>query len=109
MLVRALVEKKKILENLYLGMSVTIQNAILLSKRSDMPRFLKVTFNSVQGKVTILKNKLKLRSSNNLTPVRNVFITPNFTSLEQKKNKALHLQLVDMRMFLYHKKWEDSA
>ena len=44
----------------------------------------------------ILKNKLKLRSSNNPSPVRNVFITPDYTPLEQKKNKALCQQLDDM-------------
>ena len=44
----------------------------------------------------ILKNKLKLRSSNNPSPVRNVFITPDYTPLEQKKNKALRQQLADM-------------
>jgi len=61
--------KCKCLFQTYLGMSVTIQNAICLGKRSDKPRLLKVTLNSVQDKVTILKNKFKLHSSNNLAPV----------------------------------------
>ena len=60
----------------------------------------------------ILKNKLKLRSSNNPSPVRNVFITPDYTPLEQKKNKALRQQLADMNKVenaYTIKKREDSA
>ena len=78
--------------------------------RSDKPRLLKVTLNSVRDKVTILNNKLKLCSSNNPAPERNVFITPDFTPLEQKKNKVLRQHEQDWEC-LYHKKkkQEDSA
>ena len=95
-----------------LEVTVSIQNAIRLGKRSDKPRLLKVALNSTQNKAMILKNKLKLRSSNNPSPVRNVFITPDYTPLEQKKNKALHQQLADMNKIenaYTIKKWEDSA
>ena len=78
----------------YLGVTVSI--AIRLGKRSDKPRLLKAALNSTQDKAMILKNKLKLRSSNNPSPVRNVFITPDYIPLEQKKNKALRQQLADM-------------
>ena len=88
--------KCKSLFQTHLGTTVTIQNAICLGKRSDKPRLLKITLNSIQEKVMILKNKLKLRSSNNTSPVRNIFITPDYTPLEQKNNKALRQQLADM-------------
>ena len=37
-----------------------------------------------------------LRSKDNPPLVRNIFITPDFTPLEQKRNKALRQQLADM-------------
>jgi len=90
------IRRCKSLFQTHLGANVTIQNAIRLGKRSDKPRLLKVTLSSIQEKASILKNKLKLRSSGNPEPVRNVFITPDYTPLEQKKNKALRQQLADM-------------
>ena len=66
------------------------------AKRSDKPRLLKVTLNTIQEKAMLLKNKLKLHLSSNPPPVCNVFITPDYTPLEQKKNKALRQQLADM-------------
>jgi len=80
----------------HLGTKVTIKNAIRLGKKTDRPRLLKLTLNSIEEKVTILRNKSKLRSSSNPEDVRNVFITPDFTPLEQKRNKALRQQLFDM-------------
>jgi len=74
---------------------VSIQNAICLGKRTDKPRLSKISLNSIQEKATVLKNKLKLQSSNNPSPVHNI-ITPDYTPLEQKKNKALLQQLADM-------------
>ena len=44
----------------------------------------------------VLRHKLKLRSKDNPDPVRNIFITPDFTPLEQKRNKILRQQLADM-------------
>jgi len=90
------IEKCKDLFQTYLGTSVTIDKAFRLGKRSTKPRLLKITLNSEQDKVSILKNKLKLRTSNNPPKVRNVFITPDYTPLEQKQNKALRQQLADM-------------
>ena len=90
------IKKCKSLFEAHLGITVSIQNAIRLGKRSDKPRLLKIALNSIQEKSMVLKNKLKLRSSNNPPAVRNVFITPDYTPLEQKKNKALRQQLADM-------------
>ena len=62
----------------------------------DKPRLLKVTLSSIQEKINILKNKLKFQSSNNPSPVHTIFITPEYTPMEQKKNKALCQQLANM-------------
>ena len=80
----------------YLEVTVSIHNAIRLGKRSDKSRLLKISLSSTQEKANVLKNKLKLRSSTNPSPVRNIFITPDYTPLEQKRNKALRQQLADM-------------
>ena len=80
----------------YLGVTVTIQNAIRLGKRSDKSRLLKISLSSTQERANILRHKLKLRSRDNPDPVRNIFITPDFTPLEQKRNKVLRQQLADM-------------
>ena len=80
----------------YLGATVTTDKAFRLGKRSSKPRLLKISLSSDQEKASILKNKLKFRSSNNPPKVRNIFITPDYTSLEQRKNKALRQQLAEM-------------
>ena len=80
----------------YLGSQVCITNAIRLGKKSDKPRLLKLTLSSTQEKFSILKNKIKLRSSSNPEYVRKLFITPDLTPGEQKRHKELHQQLADM-------------
>ena len=44
----------------------------------------------------ILCNKLKLHDKENLEDVRKIFITVDYTPLEQKKNKQLHEKLKEM-------------
>ena len=65
----------------------------------------KVNFN----KASILKNKAKLISSTN---PENIYITPDLTPLEQRKNRVLRQQLVDLnknkRVYMI-KKRKDSA
>ena len=80
----------------YLGVLTTINNALRLGKKSTKPRLLKLSLNSIQDKAIILKNKTKLRSSNNPSDVHKIFITPDFTPLEQRQNKALCQQLASM-------------
>lgn len=80
----------------YLGVSATIDKAFRLGKKSSEARLLKVSLNDVQHKSTILKNKLKLRSSNNPSHIRKIFITPDLTPFEQKQNKELRQKLADM-------------
>ena len=79
---------------------MSIENAIRLSKQpddhSDKSSLLKITLGSIQEKVDAFKNKLKLRSESNPSHVHKIFITPDYTRLEQKKIKALHRHLADM-------------
>ena len=69
----------------YLGLSVSITNAFRLGQRSDKSTLLKV---SLKDKASILKNKIKLRSTSNPPNIRNVFITPDLTPTEQKKTQS---------------------
>ena len=80
----------------YLGAKVAITNAFRLGKKSNRPRLLKLTLSSMEEKALILRNKSKLRSTSHPEDVRNVFITPDFTPIEQKRNKALREQLINM-------------
>ena len=92
---------------------MTIKNAIRLGKKTtDQLCLLKLSLSNIEEKIAILRNKSKLRSTSNPEDVRNVFITPDFKPLEQKRNKALREQPLDMNKTenLYViKKWKDSA
>ena len=74
----------------------TISNAIRLGKKGfDKPRLLKITVSSIEEKVVILWNKVKIRADSNPEYVRKMFIiiTPDLTPLEQlRKNKVLKQQ-----------------
>ena len=66
----------------------------------------------MEEKALILRNKSKLRSTSHPEDVRNVFITPDFTPIEQKRNKGLQEQLINMNKtenIYIIKKWEDSV
>ena len=80
----------------YLGAKVAITNAFRLGKKSNRPRLLKLTLSSMEEKALILRNKSKLRSTSHPEDVRNVFIIPDFIPIEQKRNKALREQLINM-------------
>ena len=64
--------------------------------RTGLVYLIEVTLNNLEEKATILRNKSKLRSASHPEDVQNVFITPDFTPVEQKKNKALREQLFNM-------------
>ena len=53
----------------------------------------------MQEKMTILKYKSKLRSSQYPQHICDVFMMPDFTPLDQKKNKEMSEQLADMNKF----------
>ena len=66
---------------------MTIDKAFHLGKKSSKPRLLKNKLSSVQEKAAALRNKLKLRSTNKPPNISNIFITPDYTPLEQKRIK----------------------
>ena len=80
----------------YLGVSATINKAFHLGKKSLKAHLLKISLSDIQHKSTILKNKLKLRSSSNPSHICKIFITPDLTPLEQKQSKELRQKLADM-------------
>ena len=81
----------------YVDVKLTINNPIRLEKKeANKARLLKITLASTQEKVLVLRNKLKLRKESNPEHIKKIFITPDYTPLEQKKNKALREQLSEM-------------
>ena len=81
----------------YVDVKLTINNPIRLGKKeANKARLLKITLASTQEKVLVLRNKLKLRKESNPEHIKKIFITPDYTPLEQKKNKALREQLSEM-------------
>ena len=80
----------------YLEVSVSVTKAFRIGKRGTKPRLLKISVSSLDDKILVLRNKMKLRNSGNPEYVRKVFVTPDLTPTEQKKSKALRAQLVEM-------------
>jgi len=72
--------------NEYVDVKPTINNAIRLGKRdTNKHRLLKIIVGLTQEKITVLRNKLKLRKESNPTSIKRIFITPNYTPLKQKR------------------------
>ena len=65
----------------------------MLGRKTPNPACLK---SSLQDKISILRGKKNLKNEKNPEHVRVVFITPDYTPLEQKKNKSLREKLNDM-------------
>ena len=83
----------------YLDVTVSITKCLRIGKKRDdpnKPRLLKITVSSLDEKVTVLRNKVRLRNQDNPEYIRKVFITPDLTPTEQKKNKELRSQLAEM-------------
>ena len=91
------IESCQSLFSTYLNVTASIKNAIYLGKRESKPcRLLKLTIDTLDEKTKILKYKLKLKNEQNPQHVRKIFISPELTPLEQRKNNALRQKLVDM-------------
>ena len=72
----------------YLDVTVSITKCLRIGKKHDdpnKPRLLKITVGSVDEKIAVLRNKLRLRNQDNPEPIRKVFITADLTPLEQKR------------------------
>jgi len=67
-----------------------------LGKRSNKPRLLKISVDSIHSKATILHNCTKLRGKEVLQCLPKVFITPDTTIKERESNKALRNQLAEL-------------
>ncbi|MCY3929439.1 MAG: hypothetical protein OXG81_14325, partial [Acidobacteria bacterium] len=80
----------------YLGVKVSINNAIRIGKRKEKPRLLKITVGSLQEKNMILRNKIKLREQKNPENIRKIFINVDLTPLEQRRNRQLRDKLKEM-------------
>ena len=83
----------------YLDVTVSITKCLRIGKKHDdpnKPRLLKITVGSVDEKIAVLRNKLRLRNQDNPEPIRKVFITADLTPLEQKRSKELRSQLAEM-------------
>jgi len=82
----------------YLAVKCSVTNAVRLGKRQQggKPRLLKITLASIQEKKAILRNKLHLRKEDNPQEIKKIFITPDLTPSEQKKNKKLREELANL-------------
>ena len=80
----------------YLQVSPEITKVIQLGKRDDKPRLLKVSIASADQKSSILRNKAKLKKDGNPEHVKSIYISPDYTPLEQRKRKNLREQLKKM-------------
>ena len=49
----------------YLGVELTVTNAVRIGKKATKPRLFKLTLQNLDDKVSVLRNKLKLRKEEN--------------------------------------------
>jgi len=81
----------------YISVKPTISKAVRLGKKgSDKRHLLEITIGSIEEKVAILRNKFKLRAEPNPEYVKKICVTPDLTPPEQRKNKALRQQWMEM-------------
>ena len=57
---------------------------------------LKLTLQNLDDKVSVLHNKLKVRKEKNSDYDKSIFITADFTPMEQQRSKRLRDQLKEM-------------
>ena len=75
----------------------TINKAVCIGKKdSSKSRLLKLTVSNIDEKSAILRNNYKFKDSTNDLLTRKIFLTPDLTPFEQKKNKELRMKLADM-------------
>ena len=83
-----------VLFNKYVGVKSSVTNAI--GKKSDRPRLVKVTLSSKEEKINILRSWSNLRNKVYPTHINKVFITPDLTPLQQRRNKQLRTELAEL-------------
>ena len=78
---------------------MSITKCFRIGKKRDnfnKPRLLKITVSSLDEKVSVLRNKLRLRNKENPEHICKVFITLDLMPTELKKSKELRSQLAEM-------------
>ena len=80
----------------YLGVEPTVTNAVRIRKKATKPRLLELTLQNLDDKVSVLRNILKLRKEEVSDYIKSIFITADFASLKQQRNKRLRDQLKEM-------------
>ena len=61
-----------------------------------------MTLQNLDDKIAILRNKLKLRKEENSEYIKPIFITPDYMTIEQLRNKRLRDQLKEMNKYGNH-------
>ena len=84
--------------NQHLNIPTSISNVIRLGEKSEVgkPRLLRITVDSVQAKVKIVLNCIKIRSFKDPSHLKKVFLTPDLTLKEHKENKSLRTTLTEL-------------
>lgn len=79
-----------------LNVQAHISNAIGLGRKGGpKPRLLKITVESEEEKVAILRNVKKLRAPSIPEHLKHMCITPDLTQREREVNMALHFELAE--------------
>ena len=85
-----------VLFNKYVGVKSSVTNAIRIGKKTDRPRLIKVILSSKEEKINILCSRRNLRNKVYPTHINKVFITPDLTPLQQRRNKQLCTELAEL-------------
>jgi len=80
----------------YLGAKANVTKALRLGKKSDKPRLLKISVDSVESKAFILRNCTNLRKTEPSNRFNKIYITPDLTPAEREANRQLRIQLKEM-------------
>ena len=90
------IERATDIFNVYLGAKATVTKALRLGRKTESankPRLMKVTVDTLESKVYILRNCTKLRSADQSSYYSNIFITPDLTQQEHEDGKKLRDEL----------------
>lgn len=80
----------------FLGAKANVTKAIRLGKKCNKPRLLKISVDTLESKIFILRNSTNIRKANPSSPFAKVYITPDLTPAERETNNQLRLKLKDM-------------
>ena len=80
----------------FLGAKASIIKAIRLGKKANKPRLLKITVDTLESKIFIVRNCTNLRKADPSSPFAKVLITPDLTPAEREANQQLCLKLKEM-------------